>query len=257
MLYSASRRTDMPAFFPDQLVEKVRRSRKLEGIVFWTKDIRNLVNHPDLARIVVEIPSIIQYTVTGLAGTAWEPNVPPLDKQTDELSLLAARLPHGAICWRFDPIFPSPDVLDRFIRTKAIMEKSLGYALEYVTVSFPDPYRHAVARSVKSGLAWPTINPEQKKHLVAAMVQAFHPHPAPVRLCSEPDLLALPGVSQSSCIDGRLFAHLYNLPLADLPKDKGQRVACGCAQSTDIGRYDQRCRHGCVYCYARPEENEQ
>ncbi len=255
MIYSASRRTDMPAFFPDLVAEKVRRSRKLEGIVFWTKDIRNLVNHPDLSRIVVEIPSIIQYTVTGLAGTVWEPNVPPLDKQTDELSQLAARLPRGVICWRFDPIVPSPDVLDRFARTKALLEKSLGYGLEYVTVSFPDPYHHAVARSVKAGMQWPTINLEEKKRIIAAMVQSFHPHPNPVRLCCEPDLLTQPGVSQSRCMDGRLFAQLYNLPLADLPKDKGQRVPCGCVQSTDIGEYAQACRHGCVYCYARPEEN--
>jgi hypothetical protein len=37
-------------------------------------------------------------------------------------------------------------------------------------------------------------------------------------------------------------------------KDKGQRTACGCIYSKDIGMYDT-CRHFCVYCYANTSRN--
>ncbi len=257
MIYSASRRTDMPAFFPDELAGRVKRSRKLEAIVFWTKDIRNLARHPDLSRIAVSVPSIVQYTVTGLAGGRWEPHVPPLADQMDALVELASRLPNGAVQWRFDPVIPSPDLLDRFRRMKGRLESALGQ-LDGVTVSFPDPYRHAVARAAAAGMAWPAVELERKKEIVALLAEEFFPlppgEPAPIRLCCQPELLELPCVRQAHCIDGALFEKLYALPLGGLPRDDGQRAQCGCTLSTDIGSYDMRCGHGCVYCYARRGE---
>lgn len=251
MIYSASRRTDMAAFFPEIIADKVERSRRLEGIVFWTKDIRNLVSHPRLSGIVARVPSVVQYTVTGLAGTSWEPGVPPLSEQLGELGRLAEVLPVGAVRWRFDPILPGPDVIERFRSVKKGLESVLG-VLDEVTVSFPDPYRQAVARVAASGLDWPIVGHGEKVRILSLMAREFPGAERPVRLCCEPDLLALPGIGMARCIDGGLFERLYGVPLGGLGKDLGQRKACGCSASTDIGSYDMRCRHGCRYCYANP-----
>jgi len=250
MLYSASRRTDMPAFYPDELVEKVIRSRKLDGIVMWTKDIRNLIQHNGLSNIITTVPTLVHYTVTGLAGSAWEPGVPALAVQLPALGELAERLPRGALQWRFDPIIPDAGCIERFRRVKEQLEQALLYELESVTVSFPDPYRHAVVRTKKAGLDWPAVSLTEKKAVLAELADVFRPLEEPLALCCEPGLLSVPGVRQARCIDGALFSRLYGLDTGALKKDAGQRAACGCMQSTDIGSYSMECRHGCAYCYA-------
>ena len=97
-------------------------------------------------------------------------------------------------------------------------------------------------------------------------------------LWREVDLSAY-GVIHNKCIDDELMIRLFfhdkalmdflgykepelNLfsgltpadagPRLDL-KDKGQRRACGCIVSKDIGQYNT-CMHLCAYCYANTSE---
>lgn len=270
MIYSASRRTDMPAFYPEEIVRRVARSRRLEGIVLWTKDIRNLLRHEGLERVVQTVPTLIQFTVTGLAGSAWEPNAPPLTEQLADLRTLAGRLPRGALLWRFDPVLPLSfsdvaqpedrlaEITARFRRTRDLLATAMHSPTE-ATISFPDPYPAARARTREAGLPWPVFTRLEKERLIAAMAAILagsgtdagaNPEPSRIRLCCEAGLSGCPGTVPARCVDGMLFETLYGVPLGGLAKDRGQRVACGCSQSTDIGSYAMPCRHGCLYCYA-------
>lgn len=114
----------------------------------------------------------MQFTATGLGGSAWEPGVPGLDDLLPAVADLAAFLPTGAICWRFDPIIVTPDIRERFSFVKERLEQALG-TLDTVTVSFPDPYRKAVARTRADGLTWPNISVEEQKALLTFIVAEF------------------------------------------------------------------------------------
>ncbi len=249
MIYSASRRTDLPTFYPDYIVAKVRRSRKLDGIVFWTKDIRNFARHLGLNAVLTSYPAIIQYTVTGLAGSVWEPEVPAFSVQLEALCEIASLLPSGAIRWRFDPVLHAGDELYERFEKILLGFRSAGLNLDSVIVSFPDYYRKVRERLRSAGLAFVELEDTEKLAVLAELHRIGN---LKIQLCCEDDLLdsGKDYLEKGSCVNAGLFKELYDIDV-DSRHDAGQRTQCGCTRSTDIGSYDQRCGHNCVYCYAR------
>lgn len=107
-----------------------------------------------------------------------------------------------------------------------------------------------------------------------AALNAGWPHRLELVTCAEGIDLSALGIHKNKCIDDALIRRLcpqdalvqaelaprQQLSLlpdreaaANAPKDTGQRAACGCIPSKDIGAYDS-CPHFCVYCYANRSE---
>lgn len=245
MIYSASRRTDLPAFYPDHICDKVRRSRKLEGIVFWTKDPRNFQEHAGLREVLRRFPAVIQLTLTGFGGTAWEPGVPRPGDLRPALEFLARALPPGAVRWRFDPIIADAGLFPRLLAVRELLT-DCGLALEDVTVSFPAEYRKVTARLRGAGMAFPAVDFPARRRIIAQIGERTG---LPVRLCCQKPLLEVPGTLPAACVDHALFNRLYGTAFPGTPA-RGQRPQCACHAAADIGSYAQKCGHGCLYCYA-------
>jgi len=126
MIISASRRTDIPAFYSEWLGRRLAagfctvpnpfnarqiarvslRAEDVQAFVFWTRHARPIFPLlPTLERRGT--PFYFQYTITGY-GRPVERRVPPTPVAIATFRELAARLPPGAVVWRYDPILVGP-----------------------------------------------------------------------------------------------------------------------------------------------------
>jgi len=275
-IVSVSRRTDIPAFYAPWFMNRVRagfarvpnpfntrqvttvslRPEDVTCLVFWTRNPAPLL--PFLGEFDKRgFRFYFHVTLTGLPY-GLEPGVSPEEESVAVFHRLSDRIGPDKIVWRFDPLFlppviPTQETLENFGRLAARLEGVVGR----VMVSFVQPYRQAVSRLRRAGL--PHDLPDLAKlpardaldhirPLVKPLAKIARSHRLRLFSCASPHDLSSLGVPPGRCIDGDLIRDLFGLEIP-AKKDPGQRSACRCLPSVDIGMYGA-CRHGCRYCYA-------
>lgn len=269
-IVSASRRTDIPAFYADWLLARMRagwaasvnpfngravrvslQPEDVRALVLWSKDLSAFLPS---ARVLAErFPLYVQYTITGLPP-ALEPHVPPPERTVAAAHALAGLVGSGAVQWRYDPILlggPLDEAwhLERF--------RGLAAALEGATtrciVSFATFYRKVrrnLLRVAPHGASLAPVPPRRASALASALAAIATAHGMTLHACCSSDALG-PDVLPAACVDAAHIEALWPGAGAGVPR-AASRPGCGCAASRDIGLYDT-CPHGCAYCYANAD----
>ncbi len=270
MIISASRRTDIPAFYAEWFMERVRNGYVLvrnpydahklksvslapvdvDAIVFWTRNGEKLI--PFLHELDDRgYRYYFQYTITGYPKQL-ERNVPDLPRAIDTFIKLSDRAGPGGVIWRYDPILISKltDVSSHLDRFQEIAT-SLSGKTDSVVVSILEPYKktlrnlQSMAKLAEADIQWST---ETLQHLISELNGIARSHGIKMRSCATQTDFTGAGLLPGKCIDEERLKKLFDM---DVPgkKDRGQRPACNCVKSIDIGQYNT-CLHGCSYCYA-------
>jgi hypothetical protein len=264
MLISASRRTDIPAFFSDWFFQRLKEKYVLvrhpmnprrvsridlspdvvDGIVFWTKNPLPMLDRLERLR---DYDFYFQFTVTPY-GADVEPNVPPKDEVIiPAFRRLGGMLGPDRVIWRYDPIFLSEKyTVDRHAECFEKLAARLEGAAKKCVISFLDIYRHIESRMKAVRPA--SMTEEHIASLAGYLAESAARHGLTLETCAEHVNLSAYGIGHGRCVDAGLMERLGGRAL-DVPGNKGQRPACLCSASIDIGAYGT-CRHGCVYCYA-------
>lgn len=265
MILSASRRTDIPAFYSAWLLNRLKEgfalvrnpynphriSRvplspdSLDAIVFWTKNAEPMMDK--LEEIdAMGYPYYFQYTITPY-GNGVETYVPDTFAACRQFQKLSDKLGCRKVIWRYDPIILTEDCTVQWhSRMFEEMCRLLGGVTEICIISFADRYAKT-DRNAKNLNIGGSVD-RQAEEIAASFSRIASEHGIAVKTCCEEADFSRFGIGHASCIDKTLLEKISGCPLA-IKADKNQRKHCGCVESIDIGAYDT-CLHGCTYCYA-------
>lgn len=264
MIISASRRTDIPAYFSDWffnrlsagfvLVRNPMNPRQIsrvaltpdvvDGFVFWTKNPAPML---DRLSLLQDYPFYFQLTLTAY-GRDVEAGLPGKGEAlVPTFVRLAEAIGPERVIWRYDPIFLSETyTADYHLRWFGQLARRLSPCTRRCTISFIDFYRGTERQMADLNLL--PFPAQAQAELARRLAEIAHGYGLAIDTCAEAMDLSAYGIGHAHCIDGALLSRLGGVPLAVSP-DKNQRPACGCAESIDIGAYNT-CRNGCRYCYA-------
>ncbi len=282
IILSASRRTDIPAFYMSWFMDGIRQGcfevvnpynrkisrvpagvERVHSIVFWSKDFGPFLDGrygEDLRARGYHL--FFNFTVNS-EDTLLEPQIPPLAARLDQLASLGARFGPEVINWRFDPICfytrAPGDRADNFKDFERIAAAAGRLGIKRCVTSFRDDYAKVRKRTAAiPGFSFHDPPLEEKAACCLAMQRTLNTRAIRLQTCCEKEVLAvLPpgvGIAQGSCVSADLLMTLFGGEVSR-KRDTGQRVAagCGCHVSRDIGSYDRHpCRHNCLFCYANP-----
>jgi hypothetical protein len=269
MIVSASRRTDIPAFYSDWFFERVRQGTvrvanpfnprqvrlvslapaDVEAVVFWSK------NPAPLARRLAELDRRgLRYAFLLTVNDyppALEPALPPLADRLATVRAVAAGVGPDRVAWRYDPILLAPACTPaRHRESFRRIAAALAGRTRRVIVSLLDPCRPARTRLAAAGLGGCVPSPDDPavQELLGDLAAIARDHGLEIQSCAEPALPASLGIAPGKCLDEAWLQTAFGFR-APGAKDPGQRRACGCIRAVDIGARNT-CPGGCLYCYA-------
>ncbi len=259
MILSVSRRCDIPAFFGEWFLDRLKEGfvcvrnpynhssvskilldpLTVDCIVFWTK------NAAPFLQYLLQIDELgyryyFQFTVTPY-GKSIEKNVGDKKDVIQVFRSLSQQIGKERVIWRYDPILLTSDVsIDWHIsKFREMCEKLKGYT-ETVVISFLDEYKKL------NKVKYRAPNQDEMLTIGKAFAEIARGNGLQIQTCAE--AISISGIEKGSCIDKSLIERICGYPLS-AQKDKSQRGECLCMESIDIGEYDT-CAHLCEYCYA-------
>jgi hypothetical protein len=264
LIVSASRRTDIPAFYGEWLLQRLRAGYALvrnpvntrlvyhvpisagqnRCLVLWTKNPGPLL--PRLGELeAFGIPFYFLFTLTAY-GPELERNLPPKDEILQSFLVLARHIGPERVVWRYDPVLLSTEYPPaRHLHLFSDLCRKLAGSTRRCIVSFLTLYNKC--RRNLAGFDLLDLPGGRKADLVLGLQAAAAEQGIELSSCASEEM-AEAGIAAGKCIDDLLISRITGSEFRGR-KDRSQRGSCLCVESADIGAYDT-CLHHCLYCYA-------
>lgn len=229
VIVSASRSTDIPAFYADWFFDRLKKGysawtnpfngvksyvsyAKTRFIVFWSKNPRPLLKYLDELN-ELKIGCYIQYTLNDYVQEHLEPNVPNVDERIKTFQELVDKIGVGHVVWRFDPLILTDtigidDLLDKIVYIGDCLK---GYT-EKLVFSYVDisSYKKVKINLDRSNIRYQEWT-ESKMDEFASKLSLLNEDRGwnyQLATCGEKIDIEKYGIVHNRCIDGDLITRL-------------------------------------------------
>ncbi len=264
MILNTGNRTDIPAFYSEWFMNRVRAGFVLVRNPYYPGQVQRFRIDPDVVDIIAfctkdpapmlrddymeELSRFGQFwfvTVTPY-GKDIEPGVPDKDDVLDSFCRLSEYTGARRIGWRYDPVFLSGKYdADFHIRAFKKMASRLSGYTDRVVISFIDLYE----KTKKNFPEAVEVSSEDRLLLGREIAGIAKAHGMKVYTCLEGTDLAQFGIDTGGCMTKEVLEEALGEELAVPAGTVPARSGCRCLLGSDIGAYNT-CRHFCRYCYA-------
>lgn len=224
VVVSASRSTDIPAFYCDWFFHRLKVGysawtnpfngvkmyvsyAKTRFIVFWSKNPRPLLSHLEELK-ERGIGCYIQYSLNDYEEEKLERGVPPITERIDTFKKLVNALGVGSVIWRFDPLMLTDNIdIDKLLcKIENIGDQLKGYT-EKLVFSFADIalYRKVKSNLETNGIPYHEWTEEQMKIFASKLVELNKRKGWNYKLATCGEKGRYPGVEPNHCVDDELI----------------------------------------------------
>ncbi len=264
MIISASRKTDIPAYYSEWFINRIKAgfvySRNpmnahqisripldpevVDCIVFWTKNPIPMIPRLDELK---GYTYYFQFTLTGY-GKDMEAHLP--DKKKDLIPAfkqLSDKIGAERVIWRYDPIaFNETYTSEYHLKAFSQIAGELNGYTEKCVISFVDMY--SKIKKNMNEMSVSDMTDEEMRAFAKELVSVAKDNKMVLVTCAEKIDLSDLGIEHNACIDKGVIERICGGTLK-AKKDPSQRQECQCVESREIGSYNT-CANGCRYCYA-------
>ena len=272
VIISASRSTDIPAFYGDWFMARLRKGyvkwkspfggspvyvsfAKARVIVFWSKNPAPFFPYlSELDRMGYNYYFL--FTLNDYDTERLEPGVPPVDERIATFIRLSERIGRGRVVWRFDPLVLSENITvgDLLEKIRRIGDRIHPYT-ERLVISFVDIAKYAkVQRNLKvqgfSGLR--EFTPGDVTEFCGGLEALNRRWGLSITACGECRDLSMYGILPGQCISYGLMTKEFggDQALMEFLQPGGQQALTAASRSALPARYlkdpGQRSCCGCI-----------
>lgn len=228
VIVSASRSTDIPAFYSDWFFHRLNVGysswtnpfnprnkiyvsyKKTKFIIFWSKNPRPLLKHLDELK-EKGIACYIQYTLNDYEAEKLEKGVRPLHERIETFKLLVDKLGKGAVIWRFDPLILTDTIgIDDLLhKIEFIGDRLLGYT-EKLIFSFADivSYRKVKVNLEKNNIKYREWDEHAMLEFASKLAELNRKWRYELATCGEKINIEQFGIKHNHCVDDRLIVRI-------------------------------------------------